>query len=1228
MKLTAPTALLSAAALAASFLAGQPAALASTAVASTSGSAASDATLVASGPLVAVSLAPHLPLGAKSIGAVPAATGQTATVVLRPRDPAALTSFIAGATDRQSSLFHRYLRPGQFAGRFGPTRGTLAGVRSWLRARGLHVTSVASDNLMIKVSAPANLMEQAFGTGIERVRLAGGQLGQATTGAVKVPATLAGVVSSVLGLDSLVRPQPLGVMRGASGHRAAQSPSFPHPGGAPDACADATSVAQQFGGLTDDQIANAYGATGLYSAGDLGKGESIAIYELEPFLPSDVLTFDTCYFGASAAAQMAQRLHVISVDGGQPPGPGTGEAILDVEDISALAPDATINVYEGASPSANGTDYDPVDNYAAIVNTDADQIVSTSWGLCEQAIQGGQPGLQQAENELFEQAAAQGQSIFAAAGDTGSDDCDTPESSPPPKGQNPLSVDDPGSQPYVVSVGGLTIDDATQPPAEQVWNDGGQGGGGGGGISMSWQMPSWQRDSWVHGLVLPGADYKQANKVEKQYGYPPDFCQSYLPGATSSTACRTVPDVSAQADQYTGAVTVYSVSFKSPQTPTGWATEGGTSSAAPLWAGILALVNASSTCAQNPVTAHGVGFVSPLLYAVASAKTSDGASFTDVTQGSNDIFALDDGQVFPATQGYDLASGLGSPQLTSPGDQPGLAFYLCSYGSLATRPTVTALSPPILATTGGPVQITGSGFAPGGHADVAKIQVGTWQIPAGQFTVNSNTSITATFPAAADTVPPSAPRPQDGAGPAAVTVMVGHDLASVPGADSTLQYVDTSPTGGVPSVTGVIAYGGNMSNPAAETILGSGFTGVTAVTFGGVAVKSFTVDSPYEITATPPLFSSGPQCAPLPTTGVYAGETARNDICQVQVQVTNADGTSATAPILPPLEGAIVISNLGVLVAPAGCGCEIAPAVTEYDYVPRPSITSVSTSAGDPSTLASERGNTVLTVTGSGLNPLSIEWANFGSANQEFSQATGFVYETGTKLEITAPSEALTTEPLSLPFTVRTLAGLSPRVSVTYAGVPKVTSAVNTATGHDGAADTGGAPMQLTGLGFNQAVGPLEFASPVADQDTYTVQNDNSITTEAVGTNPGRYEVEVCSVSGCSHNPPADYFYLYPPGNPVVTSVSPATGPATGGTEVTIGGQNLGCVTGVSFGSVAAKTFSNPKALLYCGQTGAVDAVTPPGTAGTKVKVTVTTIESDDTGSGPSQSTAYFTYTG
>ena len=65
------------------------------------------------------------------------------------------------------------------------------------------------------------------------------------------------------------------------------------------ACADASNAAQEFGGLTDDAISNAYGATPLYDAGDFAQSQTIAIFELEQFLPSDIETFDSCYFGTA-----------------------------------------------------------------------------------------------------------------------------------------------------------------------------------------------------------------------------------------------------------------------------------------------------------------------------------------------------------------------------------------------------------------------------------------------------------------------------------------------------------------------------------------------------------------------------------------------------------------------------------------------------------------------------------------------------------------------------------------------------------------------------------------------------------------------------------------------------------------------------------------------------------------------------------------------------------------
>jgi hypothetical protein len=996
----------------------------------------SGAAAASSPRMLRIGAVPRVPAGARSLGAVSSSASLSGTVVLKPRDNAALVQFIDGVSDPSSPLFHRYLPAGAFASRFGPTKATIDAVRSHLAADGLRIKGVSSNGLLVDFSGRAAQIEHAFQTGVERYRLADGSTGQTATSAAALPSTVAGSVAGVVGLSDLARARPAGIVRAPAADRGKirrpATTTFSHPSGAPAACPAATADAQQLGGLTDDQIARAYGAFGLYSNGDLGQGQHIALYELEPFLRSDVKTFDTCYFGAGQAATMLSRLHVIPVDGGQPIGPGSGEANLDVEDLAALAPDATIDVYEGPSPGANGVIYDPVDEYAAIIDADRDHVISTSWGLCEQAIQAGQPGLQQAENLLFEQAAAQGQSVFAAAGDNGSDDCNTFETPTVASGQNPVSVDDPGSQPYVVSVGGTTIENAAvEPPVEQVWNDGGTGGAGGGGISESWTMPAWQQASSVPGIALPAsADYTNANTVEQEFGYPANFCQSTVAGAGPSTPCRLVPDVSSQGDEFTGAVTVYDASEG------GWVTVGGTSSSTPIWAAMLAVTNASQTCASQPSTRNGVGFVSPLLYAVASNPAHYKASFTDVITGNNDIYDLDGGLAFPATTGYDLATGLGSPQLTDSNGGRGLAYYLCSFASTAVRPVVTSLSPAYGSTVGGErITITGSGVESAGVPNVAGIEVGAAQLASNRFTVNSPTSITTTLPPARQTLPPNAPAPQDGAGPADVIVTAAGGESSAPGPSSTFEFVDTTATSVVPSITAVIPFGGLESAPGTATILGSGFTGATRVTFGGVPARRFTVDSPNRITVTPPPLSPSTACSPLPSTGVYHGENATNDICQVQVQVSSPHGTSATGRILPPPEGRIEVNNLGVLLAPPGCGCETQLAPTEYDYLPAPRVTSVSTSANRASWL-SEDGTSVLTARGVGFAPMDIDWADFGNPALESSMAVDYVYLTGTEMQIVAPPQTATTNPFVLPFSVKTLAGQSNAVPVRYAPTP------------------------------------------------------------------------------------------------------------------------------------------------------------------------------------------------
>jgi hypothetical protein len=1204
------------------------------------------------GALVRIGAVPRLPRGAVNLGPVPASTTITGAVVLRPRNTGALEQFIADVTAKHSSLFGHYLPKGQFARRFGPDASTIAAVAGQLRGDGLHVDGVTGEGLLLRFHGPASRAASAFATGLDSYRMAGGGLARATTTAPALPSSIAGSVATVVGLDELGPRHRLRVHRSATDSArfsAAKAATFQHPPGAPRACRQAAADAAAFGGLTDDQIADAYGAFGLYGAGDTGSGVHIGVFEEEPFLPSDIQHFDTCYFGASAAAAMSSRLNVIPLEGGIPQSAGSdGEALMDIENVSALAPGASIDVYENPE-----TPQGEVAQIAAMVDEDRDQIITSSYGRpCEQEEEAGQPGTQQAMNYLFQQAAAQGQTFLGAAGDNGSDSCEEAHREPSPQpGQNPISAGEIASQPYVLGVGGTTITDAAQPVQEHVWNDGAQGGAGGGGISQSFAMPSWQRDATVPGIALPGgADYTSAASVEERFGYPTGFCADTLPAAQAGTPCRIEPDVSADSDEYTGAITVYSEQYRGEgeeMAPDGWVTSGGTSSAAPIWAAMLALADASPTCRENPSTASGVGFVSPLLYGIASNPAAYAASFNDVTEGNNDQYGLDDGKVFPARAGFDLASGLGSPRMTGPGGSAGLAYYLCSYAAHPSGPVVTGLSPTSGSTAGGEtMQVTGTGFQSGGVPDVAGVQVAAWQVPAGSIHVVSATSLTVKMPPARNTLPADAPAPDDGAGPADIIVTSTAGLSSATGPASTFQYVDTSKAGALPSVTGMTPDGGSESSPGPVTILGAGFNGASEVSFGGVKTASFKVISDSQILATPSRYSSHTACSPLPTTGAYTGENATNDICQVQVVVRGPAGASATGPILPPFEGAPTYEQDGALKAPAGCGCEIYPSPTEFDYAPAPVTTSISTSAG-ASGLASETGGTLITVHGSGLNRFTLDYADFNESALEASmeweslnQEIAFI--SGTEIQITAPAlvesaESATTQPKSVPFTVRTLAGESAPASVEYAGVPTVSAVRNTESdirleGMGGAPDTGGTPILITGTGTSGQVTSVRFSDSEAPpsqgtQYEFSASGRTKLSTQTVSQLPAIANVQLCTVTGCSATSKSDLIYLYPPGQAAVESLTPRSGSAAGATKVAVHGQNLGCPLAVAFGSKQAESFTPGQSLLACGSTTELKALSPPGEAGTKVPVTVMTAEGYFTGTGDAPSAARFTYT-
>lgn len=633
------------------------------------------------GPPVRVGSAPSLGAGAQLLGPLPAATRLQVDVALEPRDPAALARFATEVSTPGSALYRHYLARGQFGPRFGAPLRALRRVEADLRSRGLDPGPVPSDRLFVPVTASAGALEHALGLSIDRVRLASGRLAFANLEPPSFDRSVAAAVAGVIGLDDLTVARPLGLARLGRAVRLPPSPQVVT--GGPQPCSTAVSDAPSQDAYTADQLASAYRFSSLYGAGDEGAGVTVALFELEPNLPGDITAYQSCY-GTSATVNYEKE------DGFKSTGAGSGEAALDIEDVIGLAPKATIDVYE--APNSNTG---LIDDYTAIADNESAEVVSTSWGECEAD---SSSTIVSEEETLFAQMASQGQSMLAAAGDDGSEDC----------GGNALGVDDPGSDPWVTSVGGTKITALGPPPTETVWNESAGGdGAGGGGISEKWGMPSYQ------------ADAPSTLHVVNSYssGTP---CK-----AASGSYCREVPDVSTDADPYSGYLIYYDGA---------WTGIGGTSAAAPLWAAFTALTDASSECASKPV-----GFLNPDLYDLAGGSAYP-LDFQDVTSGNNDYTKTNDGK-YPAGVGYDMASGLGTP------DAAGLAPGLCELSS----PTTVSVTNP--GTTTSPVGLATSLQVDATDSDSAlALTYAAAGLPAG-LSISATTGLVSGTPSSTGTYP-------------------------------------------------------------------------------------------------------------------------------------------------------------------------------------------------------------------------------------------------------------------------------------------------------------------------------------------------------------------------------------------------------------------------------------------------------------------------------------------
>ena len=477
----------------------------------------------------------------------------------------------------------------------GADEADLERVEQYVTGAGMRVLSADAATRTVMVRATAAQAKAAFGVSLGRYET-DGLTYRGREGAVHLPADLVGVVQAVLGLDN--RPQArMHLKRGP----ALRDGDLPNPAGEPASmlpalqarAAAAPSPRPQPQPMWPMQVASLY----AFPTGVDGSGETIAIIELGGGFTPDELT--TYFLRAGVPAPQVEAVGV----GADSNDPGVDtvadtEVLLDIEVAGAVASGARIAVYFGDT-SDRGF-YDAL--LSAVHDSQrSPSVVSVSWGGPEDGWTG---QARDAIDGVLTDAAALGITVLAAAGDHGAGDA---------FGDGTAHVDFPASSPHVIGCGGTTLYLDGGQPREVVWNDG-DGWATGGGISDAYDPPPWQN------VMLPVS-----------------LSATGRPG-------RGVPDVAGNADNASG-YPVYAGGS--------WRTVGGTSAVAPLYAGLMALV--------NQALGRPVGSLLPTLYTIGSGAGTP--VFRDSTVGDNSV---PDSQFGPATGGYqatpgwDACTGLGS----------------------------------------------------------------------------------------------------------------------------------------------------------------------------------------------------------------------------------------------------------------------------------------------------------------------------------------------------------------------------------------------------------------------------------------------------------------------------------------------------------------------------------------------------------------------------------------
>jgi hypothetical protein len=675
-------------------------------------------------------------------GELPGTQAITRMTLLLQRGAAqetALEQLLADQQDPKSPNYHAWLTPQQFGEQFGPADSDIQTLKGWLSSQGFSNLRITNGKTLITFDGTAGQVANAFHTGIHRLSV-NGREHFANMQEPQIPEALAPVVAGIHGLNNF-HPQPL-VKRFGKFQRNRKTgeitPLFTF-----------TDVNGTFFGVGPADFRTIYNVPSTLD----GTGVSIAVVGQSNINLQDVADFRSI-FGLSVNPP------TVILNG---PDPGLvsgdeGESDLDVEWAGAIAPSASIKFVTTQSTSTDGVS--GVDASATyIVDNNVAPILSESYGVCES-------GLGTAGNQfyqlLWQQAAAQGITVVVSAGDNGSAGCDDPNSvtSIPADGNSHLAVSGIASTPFNVAMGGTDFNQANQQTTywnssngtgqvsakgyipEMVWNDSCAAAGatgcnsvtsssaslnivaGSGGPSAVYSKPPWQ-SSGITGMPsdgkrdLPDVSLFSADGNNKSFYI---VCQSDADIA-GDTGCN---------------LTTFSTNSPFHD----FQAVGGTSAAAPTFAGIMALINQK--------TGQRQGNANPSLYALGkneafgscdssqgnSGKSSSACVFSDITgnvskdgltptlnnsvpcaggatncskasSGGFGVLTSGGSPAFIAGVGYDLATGLGTPNVANL-----INAWAAISATGSTTATVT-LSPATVTGTAGAVSGNLSGTVSG-----------------------------------------------------------------------------------------------------------------------------------------------------------------------------------------------------------------------------------------------------------------------------------------------------------------------------------------------------------------------------------------------------------------------------------------------------------------------------------------------------------------------------------